>query len=386
MNVKMDLFTLEDFEKLSEVKGNNCISIYIPTHESGLDVNEDIDKLTFKNEIVSLKEQFLAEEKDSGILQPLYGLIEDEKLWKEQLNGLAVFLHKGLIGKFRTPVSFKKFSMSAGFFMLSPLAPLLSENGFYFVLAFSRNDVRLFKNSKFTIDEINIKNIVPGNLEEVIAPYEFEKLSQGRKNYDQFHSTHFFTHGNAAKNADEYVIEYFREIDKGLEKIVRKDGSPLVLAGTDYLLPLYRKANTYKNLVEEGVPGNPDRLSEKEIHNKSLLIMKEILDMPKKKSFDKYKALAGTGKTSDDLKVIVQASSQGRVESLFVKRDEHIWGKINEKDSIVEEHLQREPGDICLINFAVINSITNSGNVFSISSEQFSDEKRNKKAFGVFRY
>jgi hypothetical protein len=385
MNVKMDLFTLEDFEKLSGIKGDNCISIYTPTHQSGMEVNEGTDKLTFKNEVVKLKEQLIAEEKNPDILKPLYDLLEDDIFWKDQFNGLAIFLHESSLWKFRTPVPFSLFSMSGEFFMLSPLATLLSDNGFYYLLSLSRNGVRLFKNTKFTIDEINIKEIVPGDMEEVMSVYEFGKLTQGRKNYDQYHSTHFYTHGTGA-DADKYIEEYFRQVDKGLEKVIKKDGAPLVLAGTDYLLPLYRKANTYKNLVEEGIPGNPDRLTEKEIHEKSLSVMKNILENPKKKSIERYRALAGTGKASYDLKTIVQASAQGRIESLFITKDQHIWGKFDEKNNLVEEHRQREPGDICLLNFAVTNTIVNSGKVYNFFTEQAPEENTGAAAFAVFRY
>jgi hypothetical protein len=382
------LFTVEDFEKLSGIKGADCVSIYIPTHQSGREVNEDVDKLTFKSEVLKLREELIGEQKDPAILQPLFDLIEDELFWKEQFNGLAVFLYKGSVWKFRTPVSFNLFSMSGEFFMLSPLAALLSDNGFYYVVAISQNSVRLFKNTKFTIEEINIREIVPNNMEEVMSVYEFGKVMQGKKNYDQSNSghIHFFGHGNADNNADKYLFEYFRQIDQGLEKIIKKDGAPLIVIGTDYLLPLYKEANTYKNFVEEGIPGNPDRLSEKEIHEKSLAVMKDILEKPKKKSFEKFRALAGTGKTSSDLKVIVQAAAQGRVESLFLTKDQHIWGNFDEKNNIVEEHSERRPGDICLINYAITHTINNSGDVYNFSSEQAPEGNTGVAAFAVLRY
>jgi hypothetical protein len=388
MNLKMDLFTVEDFEKLSRVKGADCVSIYIPTHESGIEVNEGLDKLAFKNEVAKLKELFISGKKDPATLQPLFDLVEDDAFWKEQFNGLAVFLYQGYVWKFRTPISFNLFSMSAEFFMLSPLAPLLSDNGFYYVLALSRNGVRLFKSTKFTIEEINIKEIVPENMGEVMSAYVIGKEVQGKKNYDQSNSghIHFYGHGNADNNDDKYLFEYFRQIDKGLEKILKKDGAPLILTGTDYLLPIYQNANTYKNFVDKGIPGNPDRLSEKEIHEKSLSIMKDILERPKRKSFEKFRALAGTGKTSNDLKVIVQAAAQGRIESLFLTKDQHIWAKFDEKNNVIEVHSERRQGDICLLNYAITNTIEDNGDVYNFKSEQAPEENAAIAAFAVFRY
>jgi hypothetical protein len=73
------------------------------------------------------------------------------------------------------------------------------------------------------------------------------------------------THGDEV-DSKENIKRYFRRIDKGLHELVRDERVPLVLAGVDYLHPIYKKVNSYPHLMEAGVGGNPERLSAKELH------------------------------------------------------------------------------------------------------------------------
>ncbi|QJD94859.1 hypothetical protein HH214_02675 [Mucilaginibacter robiniae] len=45
----MDLISKEEFAELINYHGENCISIYIPTHRAGVEVNEKQDAIVFKN-------------------------------------------------------------------------------------------------------------------------------------------------------------------------------------------------------------------------------------------------------------------------------------------------------------------------------------------------
>jgi len=59
---------------------------------------------------------------------------------------------------------------------------------------------------------------------------------------------------------DEPIIEYLRTLDAALHEMLREESAPFVLAGVEYLWPLYRAANTYPHLIEGGVAGKPQGL------------------------------------------------------------------------------------------------------------------------------
>ena len=51
----MDILSREDFEKLANFQGENCVSIYIPTHPFGKEVHNGKDALLYKNQLQKVK-------------------------------------------------------------------------------------------------------------------------------------------------------------------------------------------------------------------------------------------------------------------------------------------------------------------------------------------
>lgn len=53
----------------------------------------------------------------------------------------------------------------------------------------------------------------------------------------------FHSHGSE-EDLKEDILRYFRQIDRGVEELLKGQRAPLVLAGVDYLLPIYREVRT----------------------------------------------------------------------------------------------------------------------------------------------
>ena len=64
-------------------------------------------------------------------------------------------------------------------------------------------------------------------------------------------------HGGVTDDTKENLLKYFRLIDRGLHDLLKDERAPLVLAGVEYLFPIYREANTYPRLIEGGFPEIP---------------------------------------------------------------------------------------------------------------------------------
>src|SRR6478736_6982531 len=93
----MDRLTREDFERLAGIKSQNCISIFIPTHRKGMEVNEGLDWLQFKNQLTEVRDKLLEknyqEKYVTELLAPAFNLLNDTSFWHLQDNGLAVFMN-----------------------------------------------------------------------------------------------------------------------------------------------------------------------------------------------------------------------------------------------------------------------------------------------------
>src|SRR5690242_4678346 len=81
-------------------------------------------------------------------------------------------------------------------------------------------------------------------------------------------------HGQGVGTDDEkgQLLHFFQQIDRGLHPLFANEQAPLILAGVAYLFPLYREANPYAHLIEEGVPGNPDLTSLETLHKQGWTI------------------------------------------------------------------------------------------------------------------
>jgi hypothetical protein len=154
----------------------------------------------------------------------------------------------------------------------------------FYLLGLNLNKVRLFKASRNEISEIPL-NGIPKNLKEAIGKDEFEKQLQAHSSTgisERSRKKIFHGHGAGKEHSMNNIFHFFRKIDTGLNKMLEKKDLPLVIAGVDYLLPIYKKANRYPTLLKKGITGNTERIGYKELHKKSLPIVASYYLNPKK--------------------------------------------------------------------------------------------------------
>jgi hypothetical protein len=360
--------------------------MFVPTHAAGRDGRQDV--LRLKNLLGraerELVDQGMRSPQAKILLAPVRSLLDDPVFWERRGSGLAVFVRDGLFEKFRVPLSLKEAVVVNRRFQVKPLLPLLGANDRFFILAFSQNRVRLLEGRQYDIRAVDVAGL-PKNMHEAL-------------NYDtneptaQVHSTTrgepgkqtavFHVQGSERDVSKEDLAHYFREIDAALRQPLRDQRVPLFLAGVQYLLPIYREVSSYAHIAEEELPGNPDRLGEQELHDKVWPLMKKFVDGARAQAGDKYRQMAGTGKTSDDIRRIVVATHQGRVESLFVDRQAHQWGSYVPSTGEVHVHEQAQAGDDDLLDFAAVQTLLHRGSVFAVSAE----EVPSPPVAAVFRY
>src|SRR4051812_23785 len=92
----MQLISNEEFTELINHKGDQCISIFLPTHRSGMEVNEKQDAIALKNALqsieIDLRKQGLAVQNIETLLSPGFELYKNEIFWNNQLDSVAVFM------------------------------------------------------------------------------------------------------------------------------------------------------------------------------------------------------------------------------------------------------------------------------------------------------
>lgn len=318
------------------------------------------------------------------MLRPARRLLDDPAFWRHQSDGLAVFFTPEVFHTYRLPLQFSELMVVTNRFHLKPILPLFASDGHFYILALSQNQVRLLEGTRHTVDEVDLGSM-PRDIAEALQYEPFHKHLQFRTQTPSGaggRSAAFHGHDDSDQQKD-MVVRWFRKIDSKLPNVLVGRGSPVVLAGVEYLFPLYARANRHPHLVETGIPGNPEQLTAEELHSRAWAIVEPIFRRAEEQAASLYHQLADTGRTTDDVAEAVPAAHHARIDVLFVVVGVQIWGSFDEATNAVEVHEEHQQGDEDLLHLTAARSIFSGGTVYAVEPEQMPAEG---PLAAVFRY
>lgn len=383
----MNLPTKKDLKMLMEKHEDLCISIYMPAERAGRETRKN--PIMFKNLVAQAEKQLktsgLSSQEIDRQLKPAQDLLQDSFFWQHQSDGLALFLSPERHSLYRVPYKFKKLTVVNQRFHIKPLLPLFSGDGRFYILALSQNQVRLLQGTHYSVSEVNLEG-VPPNLSEALQYDNLEK-------HQQFHtetphltgkrSAMFHGHGGKPDEVKENILRYFQILDKALHEFLKEEIAPLVLAGVEYLLPLFKEANTYPYLAEKGVRGNPEELDDKALHEKAWTVVQPLFQEAQREALQQYKELVTKEKASSDLKAIVPAAYHRRVGILFVGVGIQIWGVFNPDTNMVCIEKKATPANEDLLDLAAVQTLLHGGAVYAMEPEKLPNKT---PVAAIFRY
>jgi len=380
----MEKLTLDQIKGLAQQTASPSISIFLPTHRAGQDIQQD--PIRFKNLLREAEKQFLESgmgpREVNALLQPAQALLEDSYFWEHQYEGLAVFMAVDDFHYYPLPFSVEELLVIAQSYYVKPVLPLFTRNGHYYILAISLNEVRLFEGTRYGVGQTALPDGIPANMEEAL------RLDDSQKSL-QMHSGGsggmFHGQGPGDEEQKAWIEQYLNLVDTSLKEIFREQNAPLVLAGVDYLLPMYRKVSEYQNIMEEGITGNPDHLRPEELQEQAWHIVETYFQQETKKTVEQYQQLADTDKATDNVEEIVAAAFNGRVDKLILSVENQIWGAFNPKDGKVtrSSNGQSKKFNLALLDFTAMNTLQNGGTVFALSQDEMPTDS---PVAAVFRY
>ncbi|MHB9154707.1 MAG: baeRF3 domain-containing protein [Endomicrobiales bacterium] len=381
-----------------------CVSIFMPSHRMG---DTQQDPIRFKNLLRKAEELLirngLRPPDARKMLDPAERLVRNLFFKEHQSDGFAMFISEGVFLYYWLPVRFDELVTVNERFYVKPLLKLFSADGKFYLLCLSQDAVRLFQGSRFTMNEMKLHNI-PDSLGTANRYGIWEKWAtvKGTANSNalqglrgihglkgtkgaQSYSYVVSGHGYGMDDRDPELFHYFRMIDKGLRHFLGGANYPLLLAGVEYLLPLYRDANTYPYLIDEGIRGNPEGLKEEELHRKAWDILEPHFTRSQKEALERYLRFSGSAPQliSSDIRNIIVAAEGGRVDTLFVAQDTQYWGKYDAAAPAVYLHAGEEPGDEDLLDLASMHTLLHSGTVYTLNAHKLPGRV---PAAAIFRY
>lgn len=377
----MDVLKRTDLKELVENDGKWHVSIYLPTHRAA-GREQQQDPIRLKNLLAQAEKKLLEYDVRrpdmEEMLRPAQELLEDRNFWQHQSDGLAVFLSDGYSKIYHLPKRFEEMATVSKSFYVKPILPLLNVNGNFYILAISINQIRLFQASRDNVSEIELEN-VPTSMGEALQVDDHQKnlgFHTGTDNSGGGERAAIFYGQGVEANKKDDILRYFRYVDEGLSGLLDDESAPMVVAGVDYLLPLFREASSYRNIMGEGITGSPDRQDINDLHAQAWKVVEPIFLENQQKALDRFAELHGQGNglATSDLEEAVKAAVIGRVETLIVPLGVQKWGRYNpETDSVTfDEETTQENDD--LFNFAAVHTLLNSGNVYAVPTDQFPDQ------------
>lgn len=383
----MDTFGRHELRELTQQQPWPCVTVYLPTHVAGDQAQQDPVRL--KNLLQEAETQLIA----SGVraadaremLDAARALPSDPAFWENRSHGLALFIHPDRCWRFRLPIRFDELVVVHKRFHLKAVLPMITGEDRFYVLALSQNRTRLLLASQYTIEEVDVPGL-PGRMKEALNYVGADRGSQvhsamrgdAGKQGAVFHGQG----GQRDAHKDE-LQNYFRLVDAALQPVLGEEQTPLLLAGVDYLLPIYREVNSYPFLANQQLEGNTDRSTVHEVHQRAWPLIGPQFEDARRQLARRYRERASGELTSNDIRVILPAAHQGRVDGLFVSLKAQLWGSFDPETEAVELHETHQSADDDLLDQAAIETLLRRGLVYAVDPTEVPS---GTSAAAVFRY
>jgi hypothetical protein len=387
----MHSLSRDELGTLLEERPGWHVSMFMPMIQRGAGTQQN--PIRCKTLLRQAEEQLLANglrpQEAQDLLKPVQQLVTNHVFWQRQSHGLAFFLAPQTFRTYPLPLPLEELVIVAPRFHIKPLLPLLSGDGHFFVLALSQKAVRVLQGTRYSISEVEL----PGVPQGVSAALRYDDVEKKGHHYPGSQGRHaggvspLAGHGvgieDATHEPHDPILRYFQQVDAGLRECLRGEHAPLVVAGVEYLLPIYHRANTYPYLLAQGVTGNPDGLRPEVLQERAWAIVQPHFQRAQDEAVAQYRHLAGTGRATGDISAVVTAAYDGRIDRLFVAVGVHQWGIFHEESRTVEVHQEAVAGDEELLDVAARYTLLGRGTIYTVTAEQLPDRS---PAAAILRY
>ena len=367
----MDILDAHDLLRLADQRGGTRISLFLPTQRSGSQTERN--RIRLKNQLRHAHHALRTDGMPTGqidaMLAPGHRLLDLVGLWHQPSDGLAVFLGPDGHHCLRVPLRLPELVTIGDRFMVRPLLPLLNAGGHFYVLALSQDEIQLFHGTPLGLDQVQLDGLplavwltMPRRRPQVHAFLAGRGGTGGRAMF----------HGADDYDVKPLILQHFRRVDHALRDLLAGDPAPVVLAGVRYLQAIYHQANTHPQLLPAGIDGSPRDASPDQLHRRAWALVEPLLRGQETAAATGYRALQGTGRTSNTPYEVFVAAQQGRVETLFLSTDTPEWH--TRADGAPLRRLRTDtPTPSDQLDLAAVATLRHAGTVYAVPAARTPD-------------
>ncbi len=363
---------LTQFENVKDLKpilaaADPCVTVYMPLAEGSANETAKANSLEWRD-LVRQAEPKVQQSGSAGrdLLEPLMDWEAFLPEGSPQGRSIGVFRSADLFRVFWLDERVPARAVVGPHFFIRPLLPELTRDKAFYILALSQKNVRLLRCTMHTSEEVQFPEVTATSFDEYMNTAKPDHVLDNRSSAgpDVGGSKGVMfgtTSGREAK--DEYLAHFYREIDKGLIEILREKNEPVVLAGVEYEIAVYRSHSKFPHLAEESVEGAPNSLKAGEMHARAIEAIQRCYERKVDSALAEYDHKVGGGATNR-LKDVVTAAHDGRVLTLLVSDSLQATGVFDETTHTVKGRETGTTEDEDLVNDAVVQTILHAGQVF----------------------
>lgn len=319
MTTHLDIPTRAQLVRLVRDRRPGCVSIYVPTRPDGQQA--DAERIELGNRAGEAVDQLRATDMDkadvAAIERALSDVVDDEAFWRYQANTLAVFADRDGVSTFRLPNRLTPAVEVSDRFHVKPLLRTFAFPQAAFVLALAQGSVRV----------VEVAPDVPPE------PLEVPDLPSGVDDAAGASSGQARAGERRLQGSDDQtrrLRQYARQIDRALRPALGGHDAPLVLAGTEPLVSIYRSVSSHPLLVDAVIAGNPETTSDAELADAVRPVLDELYDRELQELRDRFEERRAQDRAVADLADVARAATFGAVDTLLVDIDEVVPGEIDE--------------------------------------------------------
>ena len=325
-------------KELASHRSDPCVTIYIPTHVKGREIEQDPIRL--KNAISTadseLEKAGVDDETRSSLLATMRQRVEDRDFWRHQGSGLGIFASKDLYEEVRLRIPVDERVRISDRFLITPLVEATGEHSVY-VLALSRGDARLFQLGEQGGTELQLPEGTPRSMEDANW---FTDRQTGLKYLGKTSAGQFHGHGGVSGTERSDLRRFLRELSDGVKAVV--GDSSVIVAAVNELAAAYQH-DAHHRVSDHVVAGNPDDLDLSDLLARATDVIEASRAERMNALENRWNEALGTKMATKGIIPTVIAAHQGRVETLLVGDTTPIWGTFDPDE--VEVVIYDERGD-----------------------------------------
>ena len=318
-----------DLKELANVCADPCVSILLPTHRTGREVQQAAIRL--KNLLAQASDQLKSAGRDCSILDPVVSLSTTTDFWQHQADGLAIYLTADQLWAFQLPHSVKERSYVGDSFFLSPLAPQHSRDGHCFALTLTWDEAKLYRCDGESMELVET-DLLPAKFHDLVLPRDPEENLQNTSHRSVADTpgtstAMFHGHGEGEDKIQADRQQYLTRVDDLVSSAVYNSNLPLVVVATKEVGGHF--AATTDLTIDAKIDGSPARWSDDKLNEQVRQAISDPSAQEQANFAERFGTAAAQSLASSDISEVVFAAKHGRIESVMVSESEAVDDLVN---------------------------------------------------------